>query len=184
MNYKITPQKFAVAVIQNVTLTPTPPYKQELNGLCHISRHFHEAQMSYLLSVLSQFQLLCTQFVQNACSQHSTQIGYILKSHCSTYLSSNFYVPNLCRMLVDSILHRLGTFKSHCSNYLCCNFYVPNLCRMLVVSILHRLGTGDNFKNCQNHFQSKIYPICVESLHIGICKHSTQIGYTKFFGIF
>ena len=63
-------------------------------------------------------------------------------------------------------------------------FYVPNLCRMLVVSILHRLGTGDNFKKCQNHFQSKIYPICVESLHIPICKHSTQIGYTKFFGIF
>ena len=110
MNYKITPQKFAVAVIQNVTLTPTPPYKQELNGLCHISRHFHEAQMSYLLSVLSQFQLLCTQFVQNACSQHSTQIGYILKIHCFNYLSSNFYVPNLCRMLVVSILHRLGTF--------------------------------------------------------------------------
>ena len=107
-----------------------------------------------------------------------------MKSHCSTYLSSNFYVPNLCRMLVDSILHRLGTFKSHCSNYLCCNFYVPNLCRMLVVSILHRLGTGDNFKKCQNHFQSKIYPICVESLHIPICKHSTQIGYIKFFGIF
>ena len=25
-----------------------------------------------------------------------------------------------------------------------------------------------------------VYPICVECLHIGICKHSTQIGYIKF----
>ena len=44
------------------------------------------------------------------CRMLTTQIGYILKSHCSTYHSSNFYVPNLCRMLVVSILHRLGTF--------------------------------------------------------------------------
>ena len=51
MNYKITPQKFAVAVIQNVTIPSTPPYKQGLKGLCHMSRHFHEAQTSYLLSV-------------------------------------------------------------------------------------------------------------------------------------
>ena len=113
MNYKITPQKFAVAVIQNVTLTPTPPQKQELNGLCHISRHFHEAQMSYLLSVLSQFQLLCTQFVQNACSQHSTQIGYI------------HYAKTLINMSGNTLM----------------------------------------------------YPICVECLHIPMCKLSTQIGY-------
>ena len=25
----------------------------------------------------------------------------------------------------------------------------------------------------------KMYPICVECLHIGICKHSTQIGYIR-----
>ena len=34
---------------------------------------------------------------------------------------------------------------------------VPNLCRM------------PNF----------MYPICVECLHIPMCKHSTQIGYTQ-----
>merc|ERR1712218_408691 len=74
-------------------------------------------------------------------------------------------------MLVDSILHRLGTFKSHCSNYLCCNFYVPNLCRMLAYRYMQAFYT--DWVHC-------VYPICVECLHIGICKHSTQIGYIKF----
>ena len=54
---------------------------------------------------------------------------------------------------------------------------VPNLCRKLAHRYMQAFYTDWVYKVFW-HFL-KMYPICVECLHIGICKHSTQIGYIR-----
>ena len=102
--------------------------------------HFEES-----LFHLSLLQLLCTQFVQNACSQHSTQIGYRRQFR---KMPKSLSVKN-----------------------------IPNLCRKLAYTYMQAFYTDWVYKVFW-HFL-KMYPICVECLHIGICKHSTQIGYIR-----
>ena len=57
MKYKITPLKFTVAVIGKRSTPLKYMYEKGLNGICHVSRHFHEAQTSYFLSVNSVVSL-------------------------------------------------------------------------------------------------------------------------------
>ena len=54
---------------------------------------------------------------------------------------------------------------------------IPNLCRKLAHRYMQAFYTDWVYKVFW-HFL-KMYPICVECLHIGICKHSTQIGYIR-----
>ena len=54
---------------------------------------------------------------------------------------------------------------------------IPNLCRKLAYTYMQAFYTDWVYKVFW-HFL-KMYPICVECLHIGICKHSTQIGYIR-----
>ena len=54
---------------------------------------------------------------------------------------------------------------------------IPNVRRMLVYTYMQAFYTDWAYQDFW-HFLI-MYPICVECLHIGICKHSTQIGYKK-----
>ena len=105
---------------------------------------------------------LCTQSVQNA--------ENLINMSGNTFCAQS--MQNACKYLCASILHILGTIletlfiKSNLES-IC----VPSLCRMLAYTYLQAFYT--DWVHC-------VYPICVECLQIGICKHSTQTGYITF----
>ena len=66
-------------------------------------------------------------------------------------------VPNLCRKGMGG------------------QSYVPNLCRMLAYTYVQAFYT--DWVHLQKMPKNFVYPICVECLHIPMCKLSTQIGY-------
>ena len=60
-------------------------------------------------------------------------------------------------------------------------FSTFNSMRKHSTQIGHIFETSKMWKNVPNlcRMPNFMYPICVECLHIPMCKHSTQIGYTQ-----
>ena len=108
---------------------------------------------------------LCTQSVQNA--------ENLINMSGNTFCAQS--MQNACKYLCASILHILGTIletlfiKSNLES-IC----VPSLCRMLAYTYLQAFYTD---------WVYTMYPVCVECLQIGICKHSTQTGHINSFQI-
>ena len=70
----------------------------------------------------------------------------------------------------------IGDVIKHCDR----SFVFQNM-RKHSTQIGHIFETSKMWKNVPNlcRMPNFMYPICVECLHIPMCKHSTQIGYTQ-----